>query len=244
MSENKPQVAVVTGGGSGIGEAVAKALAEDGYSVAILGRTEEKLRHVAEKLRSFGDAAYFVCDVSDRAGVDHVFGDITGTMGPPAVLVNSAGINVVQRSMETLAPEDWDRILAVHATGTYNCIRAVLPGMRDAGSGLIINISSIAGKRALELAGAAYCAGKFAMTALGMAAGLEERHRGIRITNIYPGEVNTPILEQRPEPVPPERRAQMLQPDDLAEIVRTIVRLPPRAHVWEVVVTPLYQAYA
>jgi len=77
-----------------------------------------------------------------------------------------------------------------------------------------------------------------------MAAGLEERHRGIRITNIYPGEVNTPILEQRPEPVPPERRAQMLQPDDLAEIVRTIVRLPPRAHVWEVVVTPLYQAYA
>jgi len=244
MSENKPQVAVVTGGGSGIGEAVAKALAQEGYSVAILGRTEEKLLHVAEKLRSFGDAAYFVCDVSDRAAVDHVFGDITGTMGPPTVLVNSAGINVVRRSMETLAPEDWDRILAVHATGTYNCIRAVLPKMRDAGSGLIINISSIAGKRALELAGAAYCAGKFAMTALGMAAGLEERHRGIRITNIYPGEVNTPILEQRPEPVPPERRAQMLQPDDLAEIVRTIVRLPPRAHVWEVVVTPLYQAYA
>ena len=244
MSENKRQVAVVTGGGSGIGEAVAKALAQEGYSVAILGRTEEKLLHVAEKLRSFGDAAYFVCDVSDRAAVDHVFGDITGTMGPPTVLVNSAGINVVRRSMETLAPEDWDRILAVHATGTYNCIRAVLPKMRDAGSGLIINISSIAGKRALELAGVAYCAGKFAMTALGMAAGLEERHRGIRITNIYPGEVNTPILEQRPEPVPPERRAQMLQPDDLAEIVRTIVRLPPRAHVWEVVVTPLYQAYA
>jgi NADP-dependent 3-hydroxy acid dehydrogenase YdfG len=244
MNEKKRQVAVVTGGGSGIGEAIAKALAEDGYSVAILGRTEEKLRRVAEEIKSFGEAVYFVCDVSDRPAVDHVFAEIIQTMGAPAVLVNSAGINVIRRSMEALAPEDWDRILAVHATGTYNCLRAVLPGMREAGSGLIINISSIAGKRALELAGVAYCAGKFAMTALGMAAGLEERYRGIRITNIYPGEVNTPILEQRPEPVPPERRAQMLQPDDLAEIVRTIVRLPPRAHVWEVVVTPLYQAYA
>lgn len=244
MKENRREVAVVTGGGSGIGEALAKALAHEGYIVAILGRTEEKLRRVAEEIRSFGEATYFVCDVTERLGVDHVFAELTQSMGPPSVLVNSAGINVVRRSMETLAPEDWDRILAVHATGTYNCIRAVLPAMRRAGSGLIINISSIAGKRALELAGAAYCAGKFAMTALGMAAGLEERHHGIRITNIYPGEVNTPILEQRPEPVPQERRAAMLQPEDLAEIVLSIVRLPSRAHVWEVVVTPLYQAYA
>lgn len=244
MNETKRRVAVVTGGGSGIGEAVAKALAREGFSMAILGRTEEKLRRVAQDIQSFGEVAYFVCDVSDRQCVDHVFAQIVERMGAPWLLVNSAGINVVNRSMATLAPEDWDRIVSVHATGTYNCIRAVLPGMREAGSGLIINISSIAGKRALELAGAAYCAGKFAMTALGMAAGLEERHRGIRITNIYPGEVNTPILEQRPEPVPQERREQMLQPEDLAEIVLSIVRLPPRVHVWEVVVTPLYQPYA
>ncbi len=244
MSDNTRPVAVVTGGGSGIGEAVAKVLAQEGYFVAVLGRTESKLRRVVEAIQTIGNAAYYVCDVSDRDRVDQVFADIAHKIGAPSLLVNSAGINVVNRSMATLAPKDWDRILAVHATGTYNCIRAVLPAMRDAGAGLIINISSIAGKRALELAGAAYCAGKFAMTALGMAAGLEERHHGIRITNIYPGEVNTPILEQRPEPVPQERREQMLQPEDIAEIVRTIVRLPPRAHVWEVVVTPLYQPYS
>ncbi|MGB4728898.1 MAG: SDR family oxidoreductase [Thermogutta sp.] len=244
MSDNSRLIAVVTGGGSGIGEAIAKVLAQEGYIVAILGRTESKLRRVVEDIQAIGEAAYYVCDVSDRTRVDQVFADIAQKMGAPRLLVNSAGINVVNRSMATLAPEDWDRVLAVHATGSYNCIRAVLPAMRDAGEGLIINISSIAGKRALELAGAAYCAGKFAMTALGMAAGLEERHHGIRITNIYPGEVNTPILEQRPEPVPQERREQMLQPEDLAEIVRTIVRLPSRAHVWEVVVTPLYQPYS
>lgn len=244
MSDNTRPVAVVTGGGSGIGEAVAKVLAQEGYAVAVLARTESKLRRVVADIQAIGEATYYVCDVSDRTRVDQVFADIVHQIGAPSLLVNSAGINVVNRSMATLAPEDWDRILAVHATGTYNCIRAVLPAMREAGEGLIINISSIAGKRALELAGAAYCAGKFAMTALGMAAGLEERHHGIRITNIYPGEVNTPILEQRPEPVPQERREQMLQPEDIAEIVRTIVRLPPRAHVWEVVVTPLYQPYS
>lgn len=243
MTAEGPSVAVVTGGGSGIGLAVAEALARHSFTVAILGRTEGKLRKAVEESQVGERLKPFVCDVVDRSVVNDTFARIREQLGIPHVLVNSAGINVVNRSMAVLSPEDWDRILAVHATGTYNCLQAVLPMMRERQDGLIINISSIAGKRALELAGPAYCAGKFAMTALGLAAGLEERHHGIRITNIYPGEVNTPILEQRPTPVPTEQRRRMLQPEDVAEIVLAIVRLPPRAHVWEVVITPLYQAY-
>jgi NADP-dependent 3-hydroxy acid dehydrogenase YdfG len=107
-----------------------------------------------------------------------------------------------------------------------------------------VNISSIAGKRALTLAGPAYCASKFAATALGTAVGLEERANGIRVTNIYPGEVNTPILEKRPVPVPRERKAQMVQPEDIGALVVDLAKLPERVLVPELIVTPLYQEYA
>lgn len=239
----KDKPVLVTGGGSGIGLAVARCLADRGAKVAIVGRTAEKLRAAASAVPE-RPLHPFPCDVGDRAAVERVVETVTRQLGGIAILVHAAGINVVRRSMAELAPEDWDRVLTVNATGAYNCIRAVLPGMRAARDGLIVNISSIAGKRALELAGTAYCASKFALTALSHAVGLEERKNGIRVTNICPGEVNTPILEQRPTPVPEERRAAMLQGEDIAQIVATIAELPPRAHVWEVIMTPLYQEYA
>ena len=134
--------------------------------------------------------------------------------------------------------------MAVNATGAFNLIHAVLPGMRKKGGGLIVNVSSIAGKRALVLGGVAYCAAKFAMTAMATTISLEERASGIHITNIFPGEVNTPILQQRPTPVPPEKLAQMLMPEDIAAMVVTVAKLSPRALVPEIVITPLYQEYA
>ncbi len=115
--------------------------------------------------------------------------------------------------------------------------------MRRQGGGLVVNISSIAGKRASKLAGTGYCASKFAMTALGAAVGLEESEHGIHVTNIYPGEVNTPILAERPVPVPPEKRAKMLLPEDIAAMVVALAKLHPRARVHELVITPLYQEY-
>ncbi|GAB4133252.1 SDR family oxidoreductase [Thermopirellula anaerolimosa] len=239
----KDKTVLVTGGGSGIGLAVARCLAERGARVAIVGRSADKLRLAASTVPD-RPLHPFPCDVADRAAVERVVESVTRQLGGIAILVHAAGINVVRRAMAELAPEDWDRVLAVNATGAYNCIRAVLPGMRARRDGLIVNISSIAGKRALELAGTAYCASKFALTALSYAVGLEERKNGIRVTNICPGEVNTPILEQRPTPVPEERRAAMLQGEDIAQVVATIAELPPRAHVWEVIMTPLYQEYA
>ena len=236
---------LVTGGGSGIGLGIALALAREGCRVAIAGRDESRLRAAAAQFTGQPSIVCHRCDVSVRSDVMRLFTwlDQNGHL-PLDILVTSAGINVARRKMSELDPADWDRVLAVNATGTYNCMPAALPGMRKRRDGLIVSISSIAGKRALALAGPAYCASKFAATALGTAVGIEERPNGIRVTNIYPGEVDTPILDQRPVPVPAERKAQMVHPEDIAACVVTLAKLPPNVIVPELVITPLYQEYA
>ena len=182
-------------------------------------------------------------DVGDRQSVASLFACANEQLGQIDILVNSAGVNIRTRSMAQMSPEQWDQVLAINATGAYNCMYAVLPQMRARRDGLIINISSVAGKRALTLGGIAYCASKFAMTALGTAVANEEAPNGIRVTNIYPGEVNTPILENRPEPVSDERKAAMLQPEDVGALAVTIACLPPRAHVAELIIKPTLQQY-
>jgi NAD(P)-dependent dehydrogenase (short-subunit alcohol dehydrogenase family) len=242
--ELKGKAVLVTGGGSGMGLAIALALAGEGCRVAITGRNPQRLADAAARFTGQPAVLTRPCDVADRAAVKELFAHLAGELGPLDILVNSAGVNVRRRAIAELSPDDWDRMLAINATGAFNCIHEVLPQMRARRSGLIVNISSVAGKRALRLAGPAYCASKFAMTALGTAVGLEERPNGIHVTNIYPGEVNTPILAERPTPVPPERLEQMLQPEDVAAMVVAIAKLPPRALVPELVMTPLYQEYA
>ncbi|MCX7427400.1 MAG: SDR family oxidoreductase [Planctomycetia bacterium] len=243
MRELKGKVALVTGGGSGIGLGIAAALADEGCRVAICGRGEKKLQDAAE-CRPGGKILARPCDVTDRDAVAALLAWTEERLGPLDILVNSAGINVARRSMAELDPADWDRLLAVNATGLFNVLHAALPGMRRRGGGLIVNISSVAGKRAMHLAGPGYCAAKFAATALGTAVGLEERAHGIRVTNIYPGEVDTPILANRPVPVPDERKALMVHPEDIAACVVTIARLPAHVLVPELIITPLYQEYS
>ena len=238
------KTALVTGGGSGIGLGIALALARQGCRVAITGRSQQKLLDAAAQFEGQPAILSRPCDVSDRAAVDSLFAWFAGQLGPLDILVNSAGINVPNRKITEVRPDDWDRMLAINATGAFNCIYAALPAMRSRRSGLIVNISSIAGKRAMKLGGVGYCASKFALTALGTTVGLEERANGIHVTNIYPGEVNTPILAQRPTPTPPEKLAQMLLPDDIAALVVAIAKLPPRALVPELIITPLYQEYS
>ena len=236
---------LVTGGGSGIGLGIALALAREGCRVAIAGRTEEKLRNAAAAHAGQAPILCRACDVADRDDVQRLFDwlDQQGIL-PLDILVNSAGVNVVRRRMADLDPADWDRMLAINVTGAFNTMHFALPGMRARRDGLVVNVSSIAGKRALTLAGPAYCASKFALTALGTAVGLEERPNGVRITNVYPGEVDTPILQQRPVPVPAEKRALMVHPEDIAACVVTIAKLPPHVLVPELVITPLCQEYA
>ena len=233
--------AVVIGGGTGIGAAVAVALAEDGYRVRIGGRREKPLKAVAEGRDAIDHAT---ADVADREGVLGFIEAAESDLGPLAVVVNCAGVNVVNRSLANVDPADWDRLMQINATGVFNVMHAALPAMRARQDGLIVNISSIAGLRALELAGAPYVASKFAATAIGTYAGLELADEGVRVTNVYPGEVETPILDQRPEPVSAERRATMLQPEDVAAAVLMVARLPARAHVPDLTIKPTVQKFA
>lgn len=232
---------VVTGGGTGIGAGIAGALAAAGCQVVIGGRRQSTLDQVCETIQA--NIHGHVLDVACRDSVRSFFQFVGQTIGTVDILVNSAGVNIVNRTMAAMQPEDWDRVLQVNATGAYNCMLRVLPEMRQRGDGLIVNISSIAGKRAASLGGIAYCASKFAMTALGTAVSNEVRQEGVRVTNVYPGEVNTPILDNRPTPVSDQHKAAILQPEDVAAMVVAVCRLPPRAHVPEIVIKPTIQEW-
>lgn len=238
------KTALVTGGGTGVGRAVALALAREGCRVAVSGRREEKLLETAALRRGEPRILTSHADVADRSSVERLFAWAARELGPIDILVQCAGINVRRRALAELDPEDWERVLAVNASGAFYCMRAVLPQMRERRDGLIVNVSSVAGKRASVLGGVAYSASKFALTALGTCAGLEEGKNGIRVTNIYPGEVNTPILDARPVPVSAEHRASILQPEDVAAAVVMLARLPARARIPEIVITPTTQSWA
>jgi NADP-dependent 3-hydroxy acid dehydrogenase YdfG len=243
MSRLVGKTALVTGGGSGIGLAVARVFLQEGAKVAISGRHEVKLQQAAASLvggeRLFSHAA----DVADPGQVQTLIKRVVERMGPIDILVNNAGLNLKERSLRELTPESWQRILRANLDGAFYCIHAVLPGMIQRGGGLVININSIAGKRASPLGGAAYAASKFGMRGLGMCLSAEEKASGIRVSNIYPGEVNTPILEVRPRPVTEEQRQRILQPEDVAAAVLFVALLPPHATVPELVITPATQGY-
>jgi NAD(P)-dependent dehydrogenase (short-subunit alcohol dehydrogenase family) len=182
--------------------------------------------------------------VADRKSVDELFRWADQTLGKVDILVNNAGINTPKRTMADMPPETWDEVLSINATGAYNCMRAVLPGMRARKDGLIINMDSISGMRASVLGGVAYCAAKFALTALSSVVALEEGKNGIRVTSICPGEVDTPLLDGRPTPLSADHRSRILQSEDIADVVLMVACLPPRAHVHELVIKPTWQDYS
>jgi len=239
------QSALITGAGSGMGRAIAEDLANAGLQVALVGRNREKLEAVRNGLGAAGERCRVEpCDVADRPAVGAMVRDVVDAFGGLDILVCNAGVNTPARSFDRLDPADWDRLIAINLTGAYNLAHAALPTMRARRNGLIVQIASIAGLKASSLAGPAYCASKFGQRALGWSLGLEEGQHGIRSTVICPGEVETPILDERPEPVPAERRAQILQPEDVAQAVRFLAELPARARVPELVITPTVDAFA
>ena len=237
------KTALVTGGGTGIGLGIALGLAQQGCRVAIAGRREETLKAAAAAYKGDPGLLTHSVDVGDAASVEQLFHWAKTALGPIDILVNSAGTNVAKRSMAELSIDDWELMMRINATGAFYCMRAVLPEMRWRRDGLIVNISSISGKRATLLGGVGYSASKFAMAALGMTASIEENKHGVRITTVYPGEVDTPILERRPVPVTPEHRARMLKPEDVAAAVVMLAQLPPRAHIPELIIKPTTQDF-
>jgi NAD(P)-dependent dehydrogenase (short-subunit alcohol dehydrogenase family) len=234
------RVVLVTGGAGGMGLAIARAFADEGSTAIIADLSEAGIQKAIAETKAQLPLRGHVCDVTDRKQVADLFAWLTQEFGTIDILVNNAGINVPQRMLADIDPADFDRVLQVNTTGAFNCMHSVLPIMREKRSGLIVNICSVAGVRVIPMAGVPYCVSKFATGALGTFANLEEAANGIKVTNIYPGETNTPILDDRPSPPPPEKRARMLQPEDIAACVIMVAKLPARAVVPELVVTPPY----
>jgi NAD(P)-dependent dehydrogenase (short-subunit alcohol dehydrogenase family) len=243
MSTLSGQSVLITGGGSGIGLAAARLFLAEGARVAIAGRDADKLRRAADSLNGGDRLIHRPADVTDPEQVRQLVEDVNRRFGRIDVLVNNAGLNIKERTLRELTPERWRRLLAGNLEGAFHCMQAVLPFMRERRDGLIINVNSISGKRANPLGGAGYIAAKFGLRGLAMGVAAEEKLNGIRVSSIYPGEVDTPILEQRPNQVTEEHRRSMLRPEDVAAAVLFIAALPPNATVPELVITPSSALY-
>ena len=238
MESLTDQVALVVGGSSGIGLGVGKALANEGMRVMLASRNPVAPADWNADPSTTGKIQSLRCDATDRDQVAAMVQQVQHLWGEIDLLVYSAGMNVPKRTFADMAPESMAQVMDVNALGAYYCMEAVLPSMRSRKRGLIINVVSLAGLRPLGLAGLPYCASKYAQSAIGHVANAEVLPEGVSVTNIYPGETETPILEKRPVPPSPEQRARMLQPEDIAAMVVTVAKLPARATVPEIVITP------
>lgn len=238
MRDLNGKVAWITGAGSGIGEAAAVALAAAGMTVILSGRNTGKLDAVAARV---GPAARTdPLDVADQAAVQAVADGILVRHGRIDVLVSSAGINIRDRNWHNLTVADWDRVIRIDLDGAFYCARAVLPAMTAQQDGLIVNISSWAGRHVSVVTGPAYTAAKHAMNAMNESINMEAGIHGVRACAICPGEVATPILDNRPVPVSAEDRARMVQPEDCGEIIAFLARLPPHVCINELTVSPTW----
>ncbi|WP_257624906.1 SDR family oxidoreductase [Variovorax boronicumulans] len=245
MEEMNPasgeRIAWVTGAGTGIGKAAALALASAGYTVALAGRRIEPLQAVAQRIEFAGGKAHvFALDVTDAPAVAGTVEDIERRIGEIHVLVNSAGMNVTERSWSQVSVESWSRLVDVNLTGTFLCIHAVLPLMRSRRRGVVINIASWAGRHASSLVGPGYNATKHAVVALTHSFNMEEGRNGLRACVLMPGETDTPILDMRPVPVPADERARMLQEEDLGRTIAFVADMPERVCVNEILISPTH----
>ena len=241
MTKNGKRVAWVTGGGSGIGEAGAEALAADGWTVVVSGRRKDALDAVVAKITAAGGVAEAIAlDVSDAAQAQTAADRIVAKHGRIDLLVNNAGLNVPRRSWKDMELEGWDKLVQVNLNGVLYCMRAVLPTMRKQQDGSIINVSSWAGRHVSKMPGPAYTTTKHAVLVLTHSFNMDECVYGLRACCLMPGEVATPILNLRPVVPSAEEQARMLQPEDLGRTIAFIASMPPRVCINELLISPTH----
>jgi NADP-dependent 3-hydroxy acid dehydrogenase YdfG len=235
------EVAWVTGGGSGIGQAGAVRLAAAGAKIVLTGRRREALEETAAMVRSKGGEAIVApADMSKRDEVEALAKRIADECGRCDILVNSAGINVRNRKWADVDAAGFDSVIDANLSGPFYATAAVLPIMRKQKRGLIIQISSWAGVYVSPLTGPAYSVSKHGLVALSESLNQEECVNGIRSCCICPGEVATPILDKRPVPVTEADKARMLQADDLGETILFVARMPTHVCLNEILISPTW----
>ncbi len=237
--------ALVTGATSGLGRAVALRLAREGADVALVGRRESDLARVADEVAAAGVRALpLAVDLGDTAGLGDVVDRAAAELGHLAVLVNAAATDA-PGSAQDVSLDDWERVIAVNLTAPFALARSAMPHLQRGGGGLVVNISSVAGRRGWANA-SAYCASKFALTGLTQSLAAEGRAHGIRVCVLYPGAMATnwgtfDPTQQRPAQVATDDPDAALDPAVVADLIAWMATAPGRPVLNEVTVTPLLE---
>lgn len=236
------KVCIVTGGGSGIGRAAALMMAKAGARVVLAGRTLSKLQEVEKEIESAGGAAMSVSlNVADYDAVQKMAKDVLNAYGRIDVLVNNAGHSSRHRKLLTTTPEEVRAVIDSNLVGTIYCTQAVVPAMLEQKEGTIINVSSLAGVTPGLLGGMIYSAAKAGVINFTQFLNAEFRNTGIRASVVVPGEVDTPILDNRPVPPSRDARDTMVTAEDTAEAITLIAALPQRTSIPELIIRPTMQ---
>ena len=232
----RDKVALVTGGGSGIGKAIAKALLGEGCKVIINGRNEEKLNQAKSEL---GDnVESIVCDVTDEEQVENTFNGIISNYGKFDILINNAGMAAKAKAHE-LKYETWKKVINVNLNGAFLCAREAMKIMIKQKSGRIINIGSISGQMSRP-ENAAYTASKFGLEGLTRALALDGREYGIAVSILHPGNVGTDIWKGREEIA---EREGLVPLEDIGKLAVTMLSVSPNVNILGSVILPITQPY-
>ncbi|MEM9484521.1 MAG: SDR family oxidoreductase [Cyanobacteria bacterium P01_F01_bin.116] len=237
MNSTPNHRALITGASTGIGRATALAFANAGFDVALVSRSANKLQSLADEINSFGtvQAQSFPIDLGVIEQVKPSIAKLLDIFGPVGLLINNAGMGYTGE-LNQMPLTDWCQVLNLNVTSVFQCIQAVLPGMRDRNGGIIINVASIAARQAFPEWGA-YGISKAAVVALSKAISVEEREHGIRVVTILPGAVNTPLWDTDTVQADFDRSG-MLTPDLVANAILQTALLPPGAVVEELTIMP------
>lgn len=228
---------LVAGASSGIGRAVATNLARTGRRVVLFARRAHLLKEIVEQIQSFGGVAD-VCEGDATTPADAAQAvELAASTGNLVALVNCVGTNIPRRSLSELSHAAWSRMVVSNLDAAFVLTQAVLPTLRRQRHGLLVHIASRAVHQP-DASGVAYQATKAGVAALAHATMIEEQSNGIRVSVVYPGMTNTPLLYQRPAPPTDSDLARALDPDDVAQVVQVLVELPDRAYIPDVSIYP------
>lgn len=231
-------VVLVAGASSGMGRATASAAASAGATVALAARSRTALDEVASSLAASGVRVLAIpTDMTDPDAVAGLVNAVNEQFGRIDTVVNTVGTNIPRRALDELTPASWSDLVGTNLTSAFHLTQAIAPVFRAQGGGLLIHVSSSAAKKP-DMSGVTYQATKAGLVGLAHGTMEEERKHGMRTTVIFPGLTDTPMVEKRPTPTPPEVLQHALQPEDIAAACLFVMRLPPRAHVPELLLYP------
>ena len=233
------KVSIITGAGTGIGKIAAVMFAEAGSDLVLAGRRQAPLDEVADLAREHGvEVEVRPTDLEDGDAAADLGKWSLERFGKVDILVNNAGHSSRVRSLRYVGPEEWESVFKVNVEGVYRLTQSVLANMIDRGSGTVITVSSMAALTPGLLGGAPYSAAKAASLNMIRGMNTELAKLGVRACAIMPGEVDTPILENRPRPPDADDRSTMMMPEDIAQAIFLCAAMPQRTIVEQVVMMP------